>query len=178
MKHKTRQRYEVPGQIRFLTFSCYRQLPLFNNDSTKDIFVQRLANLRDQNSMKVIAWVIMPEHVHLLLQPTSDKYPIPKILSSLKRPVAQRVLHHWRKINATKVLERITTPQGNHRFWQAGGGYDRNIFSQEEMKEKIDYIHQNPVRRGLVKKAIDWKWSSARWYAGDRSNAVLIDMVW
>ncbi|MGO9146978.1 MAG: hypothetical protein ACLQDF_11475 [Desulfomonilia bacterium] len=50
------------------------------------------------------------------------------------------------------------------RFWQAGGGYDRNIENPKTLIQMIDYIHQNPVRRGLVEQAADWKWSSASWY--------------
>jgi putative transposase len=55
-----------------------------------------------------------------------------------------------------------------HRFWQPGDGYDRNITSSEVMRAVIDYFHANPVRRGLVARAEDWEWSSARWYAGLR----------
>ncbi len=74
------------------------------------------------------------------------------------------------------MLERVVTPKGQQRFWQVGGGYDRNIISQKEMEEKIEYIHQNPVRRGLVKRATDWMWSSANWYADDRrSGKIVID---
>jgi putative transposase len=53
------------------------------------------------------------------------------------------------------------------RFWQEGPGYDRNLSSKETILAAIDYIHLNPVRRGLAARAIDWKWSSARWYASD-----------
>lgn len=52
------------------------------------------------------------------------------------------------------------------RFWQAGGGYDRNVGDESTLRTMIDYIHQNPVRRGLVDRPEDWIWSSARWYAG------------
>ena len=53
-----------------------------------------------------------------------------------------------------------------YRFWQAGGGYDRNVVEQDTLRTMIDYIHSNPVRRGLVDRPEDWTWSSARWYAG------------
>jgi len=176
-QRKTRRRYDIPGHLRFLTFSCYQQLPLFKNDAIKDVFVRRLAVVREQQSVGVIAWVIMPEHVHLLIQPKSNDTPMAKILQSIKGPVAQHVILRWQTINAKRVLDRITTPNGQLRFRQAGGGYDRNVISQHEAEEKIGYIHQNPVRRGLVKQATDWAWSSARWYAGDRDGVVMVDPI-
>ncbi len=177
LKHKTLRRYDIPGHLRFLTFSCYHQLPLFKNDAIKNVFVQRLAVVRKQQSIGVIAWVIMPEHIHLLIQPKSHDVSMAKILQSIKGPVAQHVILRWRTINANRVLGQITTPNGQLRFWQVGGGYDRNVTSQEEMEEKINYIHQNPVRRGLVERATDWAWSSARWYLGERDSVVIIDSV-
>lgn len=53
------------------------------------------------------------------------------------------------------------------RFWQEGPGYDRNLNRTATVLSSIDYIHENPVRRGLCRQAVDWKWSSARWYASD-----------
>jgi putative transposase len=73
------------------------------------------------------------------------------------------------KDSASEWLARVTVPEGRrvrHRFWQPGGGYDRNIMSIEALRSMVDYIHANPVRRGLVARAEDWEWSSARWYAG------------
>ena len=77
------------------------------------------------------------------------------------------MLRRWRELDA-EILRRVTDSEGKQRFWLPGGGYDRNIFTDEELEEKIKYIHHNPVRRGLVERAIEWPWSSARWYAGIR----------
>jgi putative transposase len=64
-----------------------------------------------------------------------------------------------------------------HRFWQPGGGYDRNITSAEALRAMIEYIHLNPVRRGRVKQSEDWEYSSARWYAGRRPVPIEIDSM-
>jgi putative transposase len=66
-------------------------------------------------------------------------------------------------------------PRLRQRFWQRGGGYDRNITSTEALPAVIEYIHANPVRRGLVARAEDWEWSSARWYAGLRPVKLEMD---
>jgi putative transposase len=72
----------------------------------------------------------------------------------------------------------VTVPEGRrvrHRFWQPGRGYDRNITSIEALRAMMDYLHANPVRRGLVARVEDWEWSSARWYAGLRPEKLEID---
>ncbi len=61
------------------------------------------------------------------------------------------------------------------RFWQPGGGYDRNVIERHTVQEMIDYIQANPMRRGLVQRAIDWRWSRARWYAGIRPVPIEMD---
>jgi putative transposase len=65
---------------------------------------------------------------------------------------------------------RDTEPNGKtqHRFWQRGGGYDRNLVRDTTVHRTIDYIHANPVRRGLAVLPEDWPWSSAAWYAGQK----------
>jgi putative transposase len=61
------------------------------------------------------------------------------------------------------------------RFWQTGGGFDHNIFNEHPLHEVIRYIHQNPVRRGLVDEALEWKWSSARFWEGNSDVALKMD---
>lgn len=116
----------------------------------------------------------MPEHVHLLLWPLLPDAPIPTIMHDLKKAMSQIVIKRWRSL-AAPILHDLTATDGSTRFWQRGGGHDRNIFSRDEFAEKIRYIHNNPVERGLVRQPEHWAWSSARWYAGEHSGAVTID---
>jgi len=74
------------------------------------------------------------------------------------------------------ILERITGENGTRHFWQAGGGFDRNVRHEAEELRTIEYIHQNPVKRGLVREPVDWAWSSARWHVGMREGQVPIDL--
>ena len=79
---------------------------------------------------------------------------------------------------AVRPHARITVHEGQRvrrRFWQPGGGYDRNVVELSTVQQMIDYIHANPVRRGLVQRAIDWEYSSARWYAGMRPVPIEMD---
>jgi len=80
------QRRELKGTARFLTFSCFRRLPLFSNDKIKQLFLDRLKALRPVLHFQLYAWVIMPEHVHLLLMPQLPRFPVSTIMHRLKRP--------------------------------------------------------------------------------------------
>ncbi|MFI4897925.1 MAG: REP-associated tyrosine transposase [Phycisphaerales bacterium JB059] len=169
---KKLRRYEIKGHARFLTFSCNQRLALFENPAIRDTFAEQVFLARSRLGFKLFAWVIMPEHVHLLVLPLEST--VPSILSATKRPFSALVLQRWRELEAP-VLERIRDGSGAERFWQAGGGYDRNIFSEGELREKIRYIHENPVRRGLVEREEDWAWSSARAMRGLETRWPTID---
>ena len=160
---KTRKRFEHKNELRFLTFSCYRRLALYNNPNIRARFVQQIRDIQLATRFQLVAWVIMPEHIHLLLMPQFPDHPIDIVLDKMKGPFAKEVLARWRELNAP-ILPRVMDSAGKYHFWQVGGGYDRNIFSREEAEEKFHYIHHNPVKRQLVKRAVDWRWSSARWY--------------
>lgn len=119
----------------------------------------------------------MPEHVDLLVYPGDAPERMARFLQALKGPVAPKAIAYLES-EAPAWLDRVTVREGRRlrrRFWQPGGGYDRNITSMEALRAVIDYIHDNPLRRGLVARAEDWEWSSARWYAGMRPVKVEMD---
>ena len=111
----------------------------------------------------------MPDHVHLLIWPLESEYSISKILGDIKQPVTRTAIR-WLKEHAADFLERLkdVQPDGktSYRFWQRGGGYDRNMLDPRTIHAEIEYIHMNPVRRGLVHMPEEWPWSSARFFAG------------
>jgi REP-associated tyrosine transposase len=167
---KRRVRYHEPGQPRELTFSCYHRYPFLSRDRTRAWLCEALAAAGARFGFQLWAYVIMPEHVHLLVYPGDAPERISDFLRAVKEPVARKAITYLQS-NAPHWLARVTVREGpriRRRFWQPGGGYDRNITSIEALRAMIDYIHANPVRRGLVARAEDWEWSSARWYAGLR----------
>ena len=110
----------------------------------------------------------MPDHAHIIVAPRVPNLEIGRFQGDLKEQVARNAIN-WLKGNFPDWLSNITVTEGKRirrRFWQPGGGYDRNIVHLHSLQGMIDYIHMNPVRSGLVEKAVDWEWSSARWYAG------------
>jgi len=137
--------------------------------------VESIAAARQRHRFRLTGWVLMPEHVHLLLRPDAETPALGPVLKDLKSSVANRVLRRWRALNAA-VLPRILDGQGKPHFWQAGGGYDRLIESDDEYDEKLAYIHRNPVKRGLVATDRAWRWSSAQWYDGATRDAAVLKL--
>ena len=166
-RRKRRRAYNVSGDAQEMTFSTYRRLPLLSEPDARDLFINCLEKARARRGFRVIAYVVMPNHVHLLILP--DGKPIAEILNAVKSEFAKRLLANLRT-SESWVLEklRVTGRDGTSRFrvWQAGGGYDRNLFSPTAVRASIEYIHENPVRKGLCETIVDWTWSSARWYYG------------
>jgi putative transposase len=175
---KTCRRYNEPGHAHELTFSCYRRLPLLSKDRTRQWFVDALDRARKLHRFDLWAFVIMPEHAHILLMPQSNPYDISAVLKSMKQPVARRAIEFLAG-KSPSFLERlrVVRPSGKveHRFWQQGGGYDRNVVNPATAWSIVGYFHDNPVRRGLVTRATDWEWSSARSYAGWTNVKLSVD---
>jgi len=156
--------YNTPGDAHELTFSVYRRKKLMLEEGIVEFFLNNLLAASKQMKFDIWAYVVMPDHVHILLWPREEVYDMAEIRTRIKKPVAERAfeLHpEWRKRMTVKVSGKPVT-----RFWQKGAGYDRNLFSPSVILASIDYIHNNPVRKGLVEAATEWVWSSARNYAG------------
>ncbi len=174
LKRAHLRRFEIPGHARFLTCSCFRRLPLLATSFAKAELAANLEARRVEGDFRLLAWVIIPEHFHLILVPQTG-LSASTILQRLKEPVARRILAQWKASDAP-ILSRVQDPRGRSHFWLRGGGYDRNLIAGPELDHKIEYIHANPVRRGLAARATEWTWSSACWYQGDQHGPVQIDL--
>ena len=157
-----------PGDLHELTFSTYRRKPLLTNDRWREYFCDALAAAPPEAGFGLVAWVVMPEHVHLLVIP-ADKHlcDVPGLLWRVKRPCSLAVkadLDASPKGASLRTALTVRERPGKtaFRFWQEGPGYDRNLRTPAAVAAAIDYIHANPVRRGLVGRPTDWRWSSAR----------------
>lgn len=166
-KFKTIKHYHEPGDLHELTFSCYRQMTLLTNDVWRGYLARAIDDAGDQHKIQLVAFVFMPEHVHLLVFPLTDQPAIDNYLAAIKRPVSAAVKRDLLEAGSP-LLKRLTVRERpgkeSFRFWQEGPGYDRNLQNSLTVQNSIDYIHLNPVRRNLVAQARLWKWSSARFY--------------
>src|SRR5258707_1319146 len=125
------KRFQQSGNLHFLTCSCYHRLPYFQSPNSCTTFEESLEKVRKSYELCVYGYVVMPEHVHMLVN-EPEQETLAKAMQSFKQSVAR-----------TPAL-RAATP-----FWQARY-YDFNVWSERKFVEKLRYIHRNPVERGLV----------------------------
>jgi putative transposase len=138
--------------------------------------INSLEKARMKLNFDLWAYVIMPNHVHLVIFPKNNDYSIPEILNSIKLPAAERALH-WMRVNKPEILSLFATGEKMqpYRFWLDAGGYDRNLRDQDELVKYVKYVHDNPVRKGLVENPTQWYWSSASDWLSDVKGPIRID---
>ena len=175
---KTRGAWNEPGHAHFLTYSCFRRLPLLARDRSRQWVVDALRATRESHNVAIWAYVIMPEHVHLLLCPRCPTYEMRRILVALKRPVSDAAREFLEQARDDFWLEKLSVEYPTRkvfRFWQPGGGFDHNVFRERTVAAIMEYIHANPVRRELVAHPSDWVWSSARFWEGWSNVPLVMD---
>jgi putative transposase len=153
------KRYYGRGHLHFLTFSCFRRLPLLGTVRARNTFVKALANLHERYQFLVVGYVVMPEHVHLLIG-EGPKCTPSTVLKVLKQRVSRDLRKQRRRAPAGQT--RLAFKEGDvglPRFWQPRF-YDFNVYRAKKKREKIEYMHNNPVKRGLVANPGEWTWSS------------------
>ena len=156
-------RYYGAGYSHFITTSCYRRLPLLGNPRSRDLFLRVLESVRRRYDFVVTGYVVMPEHVHLLISEPRRGDPS-VVMKALKQGFARRLLGRLRRRNNLKQLSLWQAPVELGRIWQPRF-YDFVVFSEKKRVEKLRYMHRNPVKRGLVLEPEQWIWSSSRHYA-------------
>jgi putative transposase len=149
-------RYQQTGDLHFVTFSCYRRQPYLGVPAARELFERSLETMRRRYDFFVTAYVVMPEHVHLLVSE-----PKGALLAT-----------------ALQALKLSVAVQSRERpFWQRRY-YDFNVHGEKKLIEKRRYIHRNPVTRGLVAQQDEWKWSSfCHWWTGEQGT-VEIESNW
>jgi putative transposase len=137
---------------------------------------EAIAAAKARHDFDLWAYVFMPNHVHLMICPRGESYSVSGILRSMKQPVARRAIDYVRQNNPSGLRLLATGEQRQlYRFWQKGGGYDRNITKVETLIESVRYIHNNPVRKGLVELPEEWHFSSAADWSGGGPGPIPID---
>jgi putative transposase len=150
-------RHQREGDDHFITFSCYRREPYLATAASKDIFLDSLELTRKRYNFEVLGYVVMPEHIHLLIsEPPDHETTLSKALHSLKLSVSKRL--------APKP------------FWRTRY-YDFNVFTHNKRVKKLKYMHPNPVPRGLAVRPEDWLWPSYRHYLLDEPGPVRISRL-
>lgn len=157
--------------VHFLTFNVYRRRRLLDHDHPKRILLGVLNGLLDSLPATCVGFVVMPDYVHALLW-----FPLPGQLIHF--------IHEWKRQSSysIRVWYRERAPNYAHgfgegnKFWQPKY-HAFEIYERNKWLEKLSYMHLNPVRAKLVERAVDWRWSSARWYELQRSVGVPVRWV-
>ncbi len=166
VKRNPLKRYYGQNDLHFITFSCYHRKAYLGIPEARDVFVNALDEVRNRLAFRLIAYVVMPEHVDLLISEPATTTPS-VALQTLKQKVAKQLL-------GISGLE--TVPSKRAHFWQRRF-YDFNVWTEAKLREKLDYIHGNPVGRELVSHPGDWPWSRWAFYEKGECGRIRIDLV-
>ncbi|SFS13262.1 putative transposase [Granulicella pectinivorans] len=145
-------RYQREHHLHFVTFSCHKRKPYLSTPSSRNLFEQSLEKIRIRYAFEIRGYVIMPEHVHLLMSEP------PKIILG----------------DAIKALKLSVSIQSEQTPFWLPRYYDFNVFTTKKRIEKLRYMHRNPVTRGLVTDPTEWPWSSYIYYATGLQRTVQI----
>ena len=162
-KYKRREARDIPGHSHLLTFSTRKRLPHLRNEQISSWLGDAITQAKKTHNFQLLAYVFMPDHVHLLIRPLGESYRVADILKSIKQGVSRRAL------NAGLIDDVL---------WEPGGGHDRNIFEEDARANDINYIHLNPVRKGLCSDMMEYRWSSARAVLLDEEGEIEVDRSW
>jgi putative transposase len=153
------KRFHQSRQLHFLTFSCYQRKPKLRTPQACTVLLSALERVRQKYGLCVYGYVVMPEHVHLLVS-EPERGTLAAAMQSLKQGVA-----------------RTLALRASESFWMERY-YDFNVWSESRFVQKLRYIHRNPVTRGLVERPEDWPWSSFRHYLTGEVGPVEIESQW
>jgi len=150
--------------LHFVTFSCYQRLPLLASPAARNLLVKELGKVRREYEFSLVGYVAMLTHVHVLMNEPKKGTP-----STVMQMLKQRVS---RKLRLADQPAWTNLP----KFWQERF-YDFNVYSHKKRREKLEYMHANPVKGGLVETPADWIWSSYLFYESGKPGLVEIDPI-
>lgn len=161
--------------LHFITTSCYRRLPFLHTARSRDIFLAILEQTRERYRFVVVGYVVMPEHIHLLL--TEPEVGTPSTVMQVLKQRSAGALLPKRKPRNPHQRNLFGDELRRRAFWQARS-YDFNVWTTHKRVEKLRYMHRNPVERGLVDAPEQWRWSSYRFYLLDEPGPVKVNEGW
>lgn len=159
------KRWYGGGDLHYITCSCYQRKAFLGSAARRDLFLKIFEQVRQKYEFQVVGYVVMPEHFHLLIGEPDDGN-----VSLVMQVLKQRVSRQCRARSRGQSSDDATPPA----FWHTRS-YDFNVFTKKKVVEKLDYIHWNPVKRGLVASPDQWRWSSFRYYALGEEGPVKIE---
>jgi putative transposase len=171
------KRYSGHDYLHFLTCSCYHRQPWLANPQRRDLFLQVLEDARHRYQFVVVGYVVMPDHIHLLLSEPERGTPS-TVMQVVKQRFARQVLDAVRNptpsASSGQALAKCARAAHPEHVWQKRL-YDFHVWSERKRVEKLRYMHRNPVKEGLVPEPEQWPWSSYRSYAYQEAGVVKVN---
>lgn len=175
------KRYRIEGSIFYITSNIYNRINIFISPSFIIPILDSLNYYRHQYTCKLIGYVVMPDHIHLLIWPKSEE-SISDFMRDFKRFTSGRITRQAKVEGRNDWIKRFEqagseTERSEYKVWQ-DSFWEQCIYSEDFLKQKLGYIHLNPVRAGLVKGAEDYPYSSFRNYYCNDNHLIEIDSQW
>ena len=165
---RSRYRIHIPDQAHFITCTIVEWLPIFTTAPCCDIIVNSLAYGREHKALHIYAWVILDNHFHAIVAGAE----LSRTIADLKKFTAHALLAQLKEEGREWLLNQLEyfcarhKRSSTHQVWQEGA-HPQAIPSDEIMLQKLDYVHNNPVKRGLLASPEHWRYSSAHeWLPG------------
>ena len=164
---RTRYKIYAPDSPYFMTHTIVAWIPVFTRKAYFEVVLEALKYCRDVKGLRIYAWVMMDNHLHMIAAGAD----IVKTIKEFKSYTAREILRLTQEGGKDWLLDQFKFYKSGYKsgskyqVWQ-DGYHPQEISNDQMLRQKMDYIHHNPVRAGLVEKAEDWLYSSARNYLG------------
>ena len=167
-----------PNLVHYVTAVTYDRVPVFRSDHACSLFIDALATTRTKEPFKLIGYVVMADHIHLLANPLGLDISI--VVGRLKGRAAASILRWLRAEAHLASLAKLVLPKPldsgqTHAVWMREFSAI-DVWSSKFVRQKLDYIHMNPVRAGLCDHPAKWRWSSYRAYLPHEAGDVPIEI--
>jgi REP element-mobilizing transposase RayT len=165
-----RSRYRICHEQapHFLTCTVLNWIPLFTRPQTAGIVLDALRYRQEEHGWKIYGYVILENHLHMIVQAENLALELPRF----KSYTARQLIDHLKECRAERLLQQLAffrkeykRDDRDYQCWEEGS-HPQLIENEQVLRQKLEYIHQNPVKRGYVDKPEHWRYSSARDYAG------------
>lgn len=181
MRGRKRNNFEKHGDLFFVTSTVVGLVKLFEMKSLCDIMIENLNYYQNRADFTVIAYVIMPDHFHLIIK-TNKGLSVSQCIGNFKRITSRKITSELEKKGNRMLLSSLRKnallePSSDSRVWEYR--FDSFVLTNEDtLRQKIEYIHNNPVKSGLVSEPTEWRYASARNYAGLDDVLLPVDVEW
>jgi len=172
-----RTRYKIvdDNYAYFITSTVVEWIPIFTSERYCNILIQTIKYYQLHNNLEVFAYVIMPEHFHIILRCKE----LVKTVQLIKMYSAKQIIKELKANNNYSILEKLSLNKkeyktnSDYQVWQEGY-HPQVILNEKVYEQKVNYIHNNPVKRGLVEEITDWKYSSAGFFLKGKESLIEI----